>query len=144
MFKECNRILTIWDNGNNEYVNAYEIQDKVMTVKFSLMIGGLASTSLNDAYFYLPISYAYIYPTKVHEIEVKLYNSSFKLEAIGKTPVELSEKGIVRLFKSPYTNNYRKYIWAIWIEPLTGQTYLLCGLNKKCSEIGTFAKNAEN
>lgn len=37
MFKECNRILTIWDNENNEYVNAYEIQDKVMTVKFSLM-----------------------------------------------------------------------------------------------------------
>ena len=49
MFKECNRILTIWDNENNEYVNAYEIQDKVMTVKFSLMAAGLVSTGLNDA-----------------------------------------------------------------------------------------------
>lgn len=98
MFKECNRILTIWDNENNEYVNAYEIQDKVMTVKFSLMIGGLASTSLNDAYFYLPISYAYIYPTKIKEIEVKLYSSSFKLEAIGETPIELSKKGHCKTF----------------------------------------------
>ena len=148
MFKECNRILTIWDNDNNEYVNAYEIQDKVMTVKFSLMIGVSASTSLNDAYFYLPISYAYIYPTKVHEIEVKLYNSSFKLEAIGETPIELAKKGIVRLFKRPYTNRNTKSIWAFWIEPLTGQTYLLCGLNKKmfgdwdiCEECGELKEN---
>lgn len=148
MFKECNRILTIWDNENNEYVNAYEIQDKVMTVKFSLMIGGLASTSLNDAYFYLPISYAHIYPNKVHEIEVKLYNSSFKLEAIGETPIELAKKGIVRLFKRPYTNRNTKSIWAFWIEPLTGQTYLLCGLNKKmfgdwdiCEECGELKEN---
>ena len=44
MFKECNRILTIWDNENNEYVNAYEIQDKVMTVKFSLMAARSVST----------------------------------------------------------------------------------------------------
>lgn len=143
MFKECNRILTIWDNENNEYVNAYEIHDKIMTVKFSLMAAGI-----NGDCFYLPISYAYIYPTKANEIEIKLYSSSFKLEAIEETPLELAKKGIVRLFKRPYLRSYTKSIWAIWIEPLTGQTYLLCGLDKKmfgdwdiCEECGELKEN---